>query len=111
MLAAFGAIRRGAWGSMLAYVGSCWGHVGLRWPQVGSKMAQDRFMLAQVGPKMPKKAPTGLPSTPRWGQNGSMMASKSIRFGFMVVFSRFASGPTFSNELLLFGSFESITFD
>ena len=39
------------------------------------------------------------------------MGSKLICFSFMVVFSRFASGPTFSNVSLLFGSFESINFD
>ena len=74
---------------MLAHVGLCWGYVGLRWPRAGSKMAQDRFMLAQVGSKMPKKAPKDLPSTSRWGQNSSKMASKSICFGFMVIFSKF----------------------
>ena len=74
-------------------------------------MAQDRFMLAQVGPKTPKMASQGLPSTPRCDQNGSKKASKSICFGFMVVFSRFASGPTFSHVFSLFQSFESINFD
>ena len=100
----FRAIKRGSWGSMLAYVGSCWGHVGLRWPQVGSKMAQDRFMLHQVGPRMPKKAKAlkGLPSTPRWDQNCSKMASKSICFGFKVFFSKFASWPRFSTFFFLF---------
>ena len=39
------------------------------------------------------------------------MDSKLIFFSFVVVFSRFASGPTFSNEQLLFGSFESSIFD
>ena len=73
-------------------------------------MAQDCFILAQVGPKTPKMASKGFPSTPRWGQNDSKMGSKLICFSFMVVFSRFASGPTFSTEFLLFGSFESTNF-
>ena len=91
-------------------VGSGWGYVGSSRPQVRIKMAQDRFMLAHVGPKMPKMASKGLPSTPRWGQNGSKMDSKLICFSFMVVFLRFASGPTFSNVFFLFGSFEKVTY-
>ena len=35
------------------------------------------------------------------------MASKWICFGFMLVFSRFASGPTFSDVFFLFGNFKA----
>ena len=84
--------------------------VGSRRVQVGSKMTQDRFMLAQVGPKTPKMASKGLPSTPRWGQNGSKMASKLICFSFMVVFLQIASGHTFSNVFWVFGNLEDINF-
>ena len=85
-------------------VGSCWGYVGSRWPQVGSKMAQDRFFLAQVGSKTSKMAPKGFPTTPRWGQNGFQMSSKSLCFSFTVVFSPFASRPTFSCEIYSLGA-------
>ena len=47
---------------------------------------------------------------PRWSQNGLQMASKSVCFSFMVVFSWFASQPTFSNEICSSGSFENIKF-
>ena len=64
----FRAIQRGSWDSMLAHVGSGWGYVGSRRPQVGTKMAQDRFMLAQVGPKTPKMAPRARGQRPGgWG--------------------------------------------
>ena len=107
MLAAFGAIRRGAWGSMLAYVGYCWGHVGFRWSQVGSTMALDRFMLPQVGPKMPKRPPNAsqVPKdeakmAPIWLPNQHVWASMCF-FRNLLPDLRF---PTF----LLFWSWESI---
>ena len=56
------------------HVGSCWGYVASRWLQVDFNMAQDCFMLAQVGPKMPTMAPKDLQSNlkmnPKWRQDG-----------------------------------------
>ena len=70
---------------MLAHLGSCWGYVGSRWPQVGTKMAQDRFILAQVGPKTPKRSlkASQVPQDEakmalRWVQNLYVLASWSL---------------------------------
>ena len=90
IVAAFCAHPEELLGSMLAHVGSCWGHAGLRCPRVGPKMAQDCSMLAQTGSKTPKMAPKGLQSSPRWALNGFKMASKSIRFSSVLVFPRFS---------------------
>ena len=69
MLAQVGAMLAPG-GLKLAYVGSCWGYVGSRRPQVGTKTAQDRFMLAQVGPKTPKMAPRARGQRPGgWGRS------------------------------------------
>ena len=64
-LASLEAILRGSWGSMLAHDGSCRGHLASGGLKVGSKMAQDGFVLAQVGPMTPKMASKTLPSIPR----------------------------------------------
>ena len=103
----FGPIQRGSWDSMLPHVGLCWGYVGLRWPRAGSKMAQDRFMLAQVGPKLPKKVPQGPKMRLKWFQDELQIENFEV-FGRK---ARKCVWSYYSNVFLLFGSWESINFD
>ena len=106
----FRAIQRGSWGSKLAHVGSGWDMLA----PGGFRLAPRWLKIALCWLKLVPRRPTWPPKAPQVPQDETQMASKmastSICFGFLVIFSRFASGPTFSNEFVLFGSLECINF-
>ena len=78
------------------------------------KLAPRWLKIALCWLKLVPRRPTWPPKASQVPQDETKMASKmastSICFSFLVFFSRFASGPTFSNEFLLFGSLECINF-
>ena len=103
---AFGRIQSGSWGSVLAHVGIM-AQGGLKLPPRWLKIALCWLKLVPRRSTWPFKESEVLQDeTPIAFE----MASTSICFGFLVIFSRFACGPTFSNESVLFVSFESINF-
>ena len=89
-------------------------HVGDMLVQGGRKLAPRWLKIAlcwlQLAPRRPKWPPKASQVPQDETKMASKMTSTSICFGFLVFFSRFASGPTFSDELLLFGSLECINF-
>ena len=95
------------------HVGSCWLMLRSGWLKVASSWLQDGsrslcwLKLVSRRPTWPPKASQVLQDETKMAFK---MASTSICFSFLVFFSRFASGPTFSNEFLLFGSLECINF-
>ena len=71
------------------------------YPNPYPKLAPRWLKIALCWLKLVPRGPTWLPKAPQVPQDETKMAFKmrstSICFGFLVLFSRFASGPTFSN--------------
>ena len=110
-------------------LGSCWLQVASSWLQDGSRSLHVGSSWPQDALNGPQRPPEYSKMRPKWPK----MASKSICFSFLVfsgclpsryvlaskiaskmtskmTSKQFASGPTFSNELLLFRSLECINF-